>query len=291
VKFVELEGARFCYDEAGEDRDGTAIVLHGGRGIGDHRGEFAAFRPLADRYRVFAYDQRGCGLSSLSPPYTFERLADDVEAIRRYFTEQPIVLIGGSFGGMIALTYALRHPRGLTHLILRGTAPSHHHEAEAVATFKARLHKATSASIGMVEKMFSDRVVDDTELRLIWLALQPLYYESFDPDAALERTRTMHLHAETHNALFATKDYDLRDHLHEIAAPTLVICGAKDWICPPSQSKIIADRTPRGELLIVEGANHAVHQEANALVIAAIRDFLARTGPIPATVDTTHKGT
>jgi proline iminopeptidase len=106
--FVEAAGTRFRYEETGEDRDGTIIVLHGGRGIGDHVGEFAAYRALADRYRVIAYDQRGCGLSSLTPPYSFDRLADDVEAIRQTLVGKPVVLIGGSFGGMIALTYALR---------------------------------------------------------------------------------------------------------------------------------------------------------------------------------------
>ena len=67
MKSIDLDGAQFRYDEIGEDRDGTIIVLYGGRGIGDHRGEFVAYRPLSDRYRVIAYDQRGCGASSLTP--------------------------------------------------------------------------------------------------------------------------------------------------------------------------------------------------------------------------------
>lgn len=276
---IALNGATFVYDLAGETNDETIVVLHGGRGIGDHRGDFKAFLPLADHYRLLAYDQRGCGLSSLTPPYNFEQYADDLEAFRQTLCGgRRIILIGGSFGGMIALTYAVKYgSRGLSRLILRGTAPSHHHEAEAVENFKARLHKATSASLGMVEKMFSDKVVDDTELRLIWLALQPLYFETFDPDAALERTRVMHLHAETHNALFTTKDYDLRDKLPAIDVPTLVVVGGADWICPPSQSRLIAEKVPGAELLEIEGANHAVHVEANARVLAGIRDFLART--------------
>ncbi|BAF89771.1 putative prolyl aminopeptidase [Azorhizobium caulinodans ORS 571] len=265
---------------AGEGHDETIVVLHGGRGIGDHRADFQAFLPLTDCYRLLAYDQRGCGLSSLTPPYTFGQFADDLEAIRQELCGGGrIILIGGSFGGMIALTYAVKYgANGLSRLILRGTAPSHHHEAEAIANFKARLHKAPSASLRMVEKMFSD-VIDDTELRLIWLALQPLYFETFDPDAALERTRTLSLHAETHNALFAVKDYDLRDQLPGIAVPTQVIVGGEDWICPPSQSRLIAERVPGAELLEIPGANHSVHIEANAQVLAGIRSFLERTAP------------
>lgn len=275
---IELNGARFVYDEAGESHGETVIALHGGRGIGDRKGEFGVWKALSDRYRVIAYDQRGCGETSLTPPYNFEQFADDVEAFRLEMCGgRKIILQGGSFGGMIALTYAVKYPDGLSRLILRGTAPSHHNEDDAFDNFRARLHKAPSASEAMLRKIFSDTVVDDMELRLIWLAFQPLYYETFDPDAALERVRTMHLHAETHNALFAERIYDLRDRLSEIKVPTLVIVGAEDWICPPNHSRLIAERVPGAELLEVPGANHAVHVEANAVVMAAVRDFLART--------------
>jgi proline iminopeptidase len=187
-------------------------------------------------------------------------------------------VLGGSFGGMIALTHAVRHPGSASQLILRGTAPSHHHEAEAIANIKARLGRATSASVRMVEKIFSDQVKDDVELMLIWAALQPLYYETFDPDDSLGRTRQMRFHAVTHNALYATKDYDLRHRLGAIAVPTLVICGAADWICPPSQSRLIAEAVPRAELFVVENANHSVHFEARDAVMARVREFLASHG-------------
>jgi len=275
MRSITLNGVEFCYELTGEESNDLLVVLHGGRGIGDHRGEFQAYMPLADKYRVLGYDQRGCGFSSLVPPYHFEQFADDLEAFRRHFAgDRQMVLIGGSFGGMIALTYAVRHPHGLSHLVLRGTAASHHHEAEAIENFKARLHKATSASVNMVHKMFSDQVIDDLELRLIWLALLPLYYEDFDADAALERTRHLKLHAETHNALFAQKSYDLREQLPGIKTPTLVIVGEHDWICPASQSREIADGIPNAQLLVVPGANHSVHIEKNAEVLAAVRTFL-----------------
>ncbi len=274
---ITLNGADFVYDIAGEQNEDTIIVLHGGRGIGDHRSDFSVFKPLSDQFRLIAYDQRGCGASSLTPPYTFDQFADDLEAFRQHFLgDRKLILAGGSFGGMIALTYAVKYGDKLSHLILRGTAASHHHEAEAIENFNARLHKATSASIGMVHKLFSDQVVDDTELRLIWLALQPLYFEKFDPDAAMEKTRTLQLHAETHNALFKDKSYDLLDKLSSISVPTFVICGGEDWICPPSQSRIIADAVPGAEYLEVPGANHPVHAEKPEIVLPAIRDFIAR---------------
>lgn len=277
-RYIELAGARFRYRIAGENNAETLFLLHGGRGIGDLLGEWPAYLPLADRYRVIAYDQRGCGLSSITHPMNFRQYADDLDAFRRHFCgdDGKMILQGGSFGGMIALTYAIHYQQHLTHLILRGTAPSHHHEAEAIAAFKARIDKVPSATPAMIDKLFSDQIIDDTELRLIWFALQPLYFEKFDPDAALERTRTMHLHAETHNEMFKEKGYDLREDLPGIAVPTLVIVGAADWICPPTQSRLIASQIPGAELFEVPGANHSVQSEANAEVVARIREFLGK---------------
>ena len=278
MKRITLNGADFVYNSAGDHHEHTVVVLHGGRGINDHRRDFEAFMPLADKYRVLAYDQRGCGLTSLTPPFTFAQFADDLEAFRQELCSgKKITLIGGSFGGMIALTYAVKYQAGLSHLILRGTAPSYHMQDDVFAHLKERLPKAVSASEAMVRKLIVDGCDDDIELRLIWLACQPLYYEDFDPDAALERTRSIHIHAETHRMLFHNdKFYDVRDALPSIKVPTYIVVGANDWICPPNQSRIIASAISGSELDVIEGANHPVHIEKNDLVLSRIRSFMNR---------------
>ena len=284
LKTVEVNGATLSYEEAGPGNERVVLLLHGGRGISDHAAEFKAYRALGDRFNVIAYDHRGCGHSGLTPPFTFDQLADDVEGMRRAFSgDRPCVVMGGSFGGMIALSYAVKYPRSLTHLMLRGTAPSHDFEPEALANLKARLHKAPNASVDMAERLFSPDIVDDTELRLIWFALQPLYFETFDPDASLEATRKLACHAETHNVLYLNKDqYDVRDRLKDIPVPTLVVVGENDWICPPSQSRLIASRIPNAKLVEVAGCNHAIHLEANDRVLREVRTFLgtSSSGPV-----------
>lgn len=277
---ITLDGVTFTYAVAGEENEETIFTIHGGRGAGDHKSDFALYRELSDRYRVISYDQRGHGKTTDTPPFTFEQLADDLETLRRHFCgDRKAIVIGGSFGGMIAMTHAVRHPDSLSHLVLRGTAPSHETEDDAIEIVKQRRDRATSLSLGMIDRLFSDKVESDTEFRLLWLAIQPLYSENFDPQLAFERTRDMDVHLEAHNALYtpeAKAGYDLRDRLHLISAPTLIVVGANDWICPPSQSRIIAAAIPGAELHEIPDANHAVHIQKKEVVLPLIREFLSR---------------
>ncbi|MBB2187260.1 alpha/beta fold hydrolase [Gluconacetobacter liquefaciens] len=140
---VTINGARLAMSMIGPADGIPLIVLHGGRGFGTHDGVFATYTPLAGRYRVIGFDMRGHGWSEDVAPFTFAQMVADIETIRQTLCGgRRIVLLGGSFGGMIALTYAVAHPDALLALILRGTAPSWHHEAGALASFRARAARA-----------------------------------------------------------------------------------------------------------------------------------------------------
>jgi pimeloyl-ACP methyl ester carboxylesterase len=130
VSYITINNATLAYSLAGLDDPNTPLIitLHGGRGFGDHASDFQAFAPLSqDNYRVLSFDYRGHGLSSRTGPYTFAQLVDDIEVLRAHFSDdKPIILIAGSFGGFLAQQYAITYPKNVSHLILRGTAPSHH---------------------------------------------------------------------------------------------------------------------------------------------------------------------
>lgn len=110
--------------------------------IGDHRSDFKAYSPLSsssaddDRhrgaYRVLSFDYRGHGRSSATRPYTFSQIVDNIEGLRAHFTstrnEGKVVICGGSFGGFLALHYAIRYADHVGHLVLRGTAASWHRD-------------------------------------------------------------------------------------------------------------------------------------------------------------------
>lgn len=281
MPYIEANQARFRYSEAGDPSSPLIMTLHGGRGMSDHKGDFAAYAPLADAFHLFSFDQRGCGESSLTPPFNFDQFADDVEAIRQQLVgERQMILLAGSFGGMIGLTYATRYPDRLSHLILRGTAASNRQEKDVFEIFRQRMHRVPGVTMEMIEKLISDKAIDDLELRLIFFAVQPLYYDNWTPELAnraLERARNLHVHAQTHNDLFRNNgDYDLVAELPKITCPTLVVVGEHDWMCPISYSKEIAEGVQNGELVVFEGCDHSCHIEDNPRMIRTLREFLQR---------------
>ncbi|WVF67397.1 hypothetical protein IAT40_002153 [Kwoniella sp. CBS 6097] len=277
LQYVEINGARLAFRIVGKTDAPLFITLHGGRGFGSHGSDFRAYQSLSDQFRVLSFDFRGHGLSSPTPPYTFAQIVDDVDALRKHFVgDDQAVICGGSFGGYIAQQYAITYPDKVAHLILRGTAPSHEHEAEALVIIKQRLSRAPMASVEMLKKVFSS-FKDDTEMALVMFAIGPLYSEGdYNPDQGLESCRSTIYRADSHNALYSEEEkyFDYRDRLRDIVAPTLIIVGEKDWICPPSQSEIIQRGITNSQLLVVPNANHSVHHEKNAEVIQAIRTFV-----------------
>ena len=82
---------------------------------------------LSDSFRLIYYDQRGRGKSAAHVQPEDVSLASemqDVESVRAFFRLESAVVLGHSFGGLLAMEYALRHPDRVSHLILMNTAPA-----------------------------------------------------------------------------------------------------------------------------------------------------------------------
>ena len=97
------------------------VLMHGGPGV-DHT-TLLPFHPLADHFTLVFYDHRcngrseGAAVSSM----TWENLTADAEALRQMLGFDKWAVLGHSFGGMVALEYALRYPQSLSHLVLMDT--------------------------------------------------------------------------------------------------------------------------------------------------------------------------
>jgi proline iminopeptidase len=97
------------------------VLMHGGPGL-DHC-SLLPFRRLADRFTLVFYDHRCNGRSVGAPvsSMTWENLTADADALRQRLGFKRWAVLGHSFGGHVALEYALRYPDSLSHLVLMDT--------------------------------------------------------------------------------------------------------------------------------------------------------------------------
>jgi proline iminopeptidase len=115
------DGHEVYWEECGNSAGKAVVFLHGGPGAGSDAKARRFFDPA--RYRIFLFDQRGCGRSrphaSLEHNTTWHLVAD-IERLRTLFGVERWQVFGGSWGSTLALAYAQAHPGRVTELVLRG---------------------------------------------------------------------------------------------------------------------------------------------------------------------------
>ncbi|MDQ3397520.1 MAG: alpha/beta hydrolase [Deinococcota bacterium] len=274
--FVTINDAQLFVDVQGEGK--PIIAHHGAPGLGSHAEPKRAFAPLANEYLLVSFDARGSGQSEAKPPYTHAQWVADVDALREHFGFDTFIMTGGSYGGFISLEYALTHPECVTHLILRDTAACNDHHGVAKANALARATEFPEITEELLDRMFAGKIESDEAFRASYEAIAPLYDVNFDPQRAAERMKSMVFRAETHNIAFSQNlpHYDLRDRLHTIQVPTLVVVGRHDWITPVASSEEIVSLIPNAELVVFENSGHSPQLEENEKFVKTVRDFLRR---------------
>src|SRR5262245_31217339 len=271
---LSINGADLEVEVLGNPDAPVLIAHHGAPGMGSRSEPKSSFGPLSDTYRVIVFDARGSGESSDTPPYTHAQWAADVDAIRAWAGVDRVVMAGGSYGGFIALEYALAYPDRLRPLVLRDTAAADTFRASA----RERARNADRTVIDMVifDRSFAGQVRDNDDFRETWKAILPLYDYDYDPDTIEERANAPIYHYQTHNYAFATNlpGYDLRARLGAISCPTLITVGRTDWITPVEASEQLAAGIPRSELVVFEKSGHSPQIEEHDLWLQTVRDFL-----------------
>ena len=195
----------------------TVVVLHGGLGL-DHQ----YLRPAIETWTAFArvvlFDHRGCGRSE--PPddwssVTLETLADDIDSIRGAVGVDRMHLFGHSYGGFLALTYALRHPGRLDGLML-ASAAAHIGRPPNIP------EDAPTSAVGAFGSLFQGPMESDEQWARTWTAAFPLYAPEIDDATAADVTRrTVYRAAAWNRGLALLGSYDVSQALARIEAPTL----------------------------------------------------------------------
>ncbi len=272
--FFDVEGAMLVHEGSAVREKPVVVALHGGPG-GDHLGFRPALSPLADKAQIVYWDYRGSGRSARGAraTYTHENNVEDLEALRRYLGLGRIVLLGVSYGGMVALSYAARYPRNVSHLIAVATVPSHRFLERARQILAER---GTPEQQAIAVRLFDGNFENNDQLLEYRLVLGPLYALTFDPDRARERNRLSIPSYEASNEGFGgfLRTYDVTDQLDTISAPTLVVGARHDWICAPEFSEEIARRIPNADLRIFENSGHQILVDELPAFIDVVRGFL-----------------
>lgn len=248
------------------------FMLHGGPG-GDHLRFKQHSLALSDKAQLVFIDHRGCGRSKKTKmnDYTLENNIEDIEALRKYLGLNKICVLGTSYGGIVAQGYAIRYPKHVEKLILVVTAPSYGFIEEAKAILKK---KATNKQLQFCEHLWNGTFKDSEHVAEFFKVMESLYSNRPPRQKKPAKIKTIWSH-EALNKGFSEilPKYDFRKQLRKITAPTLILAGKDDWICPPSQSKIIAENIPTAILKILP-ASHAIAVDAQKQYIRLISHFL-----------------
>ncbi len=255
------------------------IIVHGGPGF-DHSYFLPQMAELAADYRLVFYDQRVSGRSSadLEPDeITLEEFIGDIEGLREFLGVERIHLMGHSFGGMLAMQYALRHPDRLHSLMLVNSTA------------------ASSEYMGQVNQLLSERLSPEARRRQAEIAESEAFKQG-EPDAIREfmlvllsanfhdpgKVEQLNLsfpddfmaRSERLQALAGDlSEYDLYPMLGEIHCPTLIVRGDSE-VLPEEATDRIRDAIPGSQMHVLADCGHFPFVECNDQLQATLREFL-----------------
>src|SRR6476469_2779535 len=216
------------------------VVLHGGPGA-DHEYLRPGFDALADGREVLYYDQRGGGRSPVPrdvPVGWIEQVAD-LEALRRHWGLEQLTVAGYSWGGLLALLYALEHPGRVGRLALVSPAPTWR---AARGRFEATFARRNMDPAFQEERRrlresgLRERDPAAFQQRIFELSVAPYFH---DPARARDLT-PFRVTGRTQQEVWASLgDYDLRPALSRLSVPAIVLQGDDDPI-PVEASREVA---------------------------------------------------
>jgi len=280
--FVEVNGAKLFFDVegAGLVPDGTQmrekptlLLLHGGPGA-DHSIYKPTFSALSDVAQVIYLDHRGNGRSDPCQPenWTLAQWGDDVKGFCDALgLEKPIVL-GTSFGGYVAQSYATRYPDHPAKLVLMSTAA----KFDFKTVFAAFERVGGAGARDAAERYWMTPTAESrAEYRRVCV---PLYRASRDPSPdwisrAIIKDDVALWFNGPQNELGRM---DFRPALAQITCPTLVMVGERDPITPPEFSADIAKSIPAQlvQFETFENCGHGIVGDDEDGALNMIRAFI-----------------
>jgi proline-specific peptidase len=253
-------------------------LMHGGPGL-DYQ-TMLPLEPLKDQFTLIFYDHRCNGRSSGAEvtTMTMDNLTADADALRQALGFKKWAVVGHSFGGNVALEYALRYPQSLSHLILMNTGGDQwwaNHNAPNILAKRGFKPSTVEAA----RRFFNGQITRD-EFLSINMKFNRAYSYKNSPMDMIKGILSGHMPKFNPDALIfgysqVLQGWTVMNRLSEIQAPTLVIAGRFDFLFPTEHQVALANGIPNARLEVIECAGHNPHMEQQDVVLALIREFLA----------------
>ena len=257
MPFTRASDAVDLYYEVHGDGD-DVLVLLSGQANSHHWWDTT--RPDFDgSFRTVTLDYRGTGDSGKPDvPYSTRGFAADALAVIDDLGADTVYVYGTSMGGRVAQWLAADHPARVRGLVLGCTSPGGRHGVERDAEVRRSLAQrdGRAARRALLELMYTPA----------WLATHPGPYDVTGDPRMPPHARRRHF--------TASAEHDSWDALPLITAPTLVVHGTDDVFNPTANAPLLADRIPKAELHLIEGARHAYFEEFRAVASPLVLDFL-----------------
>ena len=273
--FFDVEGAKFIPEGPVMREKPVLLLLHGGPGF-DHSIYKPAYSALADTAQIVYLDHRGNGRSDDGPQerWNLAQWSDDVRALCDALGIVSPIVLGASFGGMVALAYATRHPDHPAKLILISTeAAGDSYRERRVAVFE-RLGGPEVGALAR-RRFFEMKGQPDQAAMDVWRKLAMPHYTRVprDLNRAVMRPEVLHWFSrpggEGHT-------FDMLADLARIRCPTLVMGGEDDPMTPIECQVDLAAALPPDLVRFERFANcrHGIVPDEPEQALAVIREFI-----------------
>jgi proline iminopeptidase len=279
--FVPVKNAELYYRELGQGW--PIIVIHGGPDF-DHTYLLPDMDRLSDSYRLIYYDQRGRGRSRSElrlEDISIEQTLEDLEGLQDQLGLKTVAILGHSWGGHVAMHYAIHHPERVSHMVLMNTAPAAHEDTLLVrqdrlgrtAVHEEKLNAIKSSA--EYEAGAPDTVAEYYRILFSTTIKRPEHLArlklNWTQDDIL---RGRAIEERFMQGLFWLEGFTLIPQLNGLRNPTLVIHGDYDWIPVPCATHI-AEAIPGARLAVLRDCGHFAYIESPEEVRRVMAEFFS----------------
>lgn len=279
--WIDYAGHRLAGYSKGNGPE-TFLLLNGGPGLPSFDMRDSMEPLVAAGHRVISYDQLGTGLSDhpIDPSlWTIERYCQEVEAVREFFGLTDFFLLGHSWGGMLAVEYAVTYGHNLKGLILEGTCADALHFAQEARQLAGRLGDET---LTMMARRETEGSMDHPEYRAAMTLLEYRHVwrnETPWPGLIYQKenwNRDIYETMQGPNEFFFTgnlRDWNRIKDLSAVNCPALILVGEHDHITPACSYRM-HKALPNSQIVVFRNCGHVPRRDAAGVYHDTVLDFV-----------------